>query len=103
MPGTVLRVMVAVGDQVAAGQELVVIEAMKMELAVTAPRDGPCRQSAPPSAPRSRAIRRWSRWTTDHSLSVITTLSISTGSVGRSRPSRSTFTIAKTVSIPDVT
>ena len=40
MPGTVLRVMVAVGDQVRAGQELVVIEAMKMELAVTAPRDG---------------------------------------------------------------
>ena len=31
MPGLVVRVNVAVGDQVAAGQGLVVIEAMKME------------------------------------------------------------------------
>ena len=40
MPGSVLRVSVGVGDPVTEGQELVVIEAMKMEVAVTAPRDG---------------------------------------------------------------
>jgi biotin carboxyl carrier protein len=40
MPGTVLRVLVAPGDEVAAGQTLVLLEAMKMELAVAAPGDG---------------------------------------------------------------
>ena len=40
MPGNVLRVLVAVGDTVAAGQPLVVVEAMKMEHQITAPADG---------------------------------------------------------------
>jgi acetyl-CoA/propionyl-CoA carboxylase biotin carboxyl carrier protein len=40
MPGTVLAVKVAEGDRVAAGQPLVVVEAMKMEHTVTAPVDG---------------------------------------------------------------
>ncbi|MGB8649491.1 MAG: biotin carboxylase N-terminal domain-containing protein [Mycobacteriales bacterium] len=40
MPGTVLRVAVAVGDQVRAGDALVVLEAMKMEHAVKAAADG---------------------------------------------------------------
>jgi acetyl-CoA/propionyl-CoA carboxylase biotin carboxyl carrier protein len=40
MPGTVLSVAVAEGDQVSAGQPLVVIEAMKMEHSVRAPFDG---------------------------------------------------------------
>ena len=40
MPGTVLRVDVAEGDTVVAGQQLGVVEAMKMELAMTAPYDG---------------------------------------------------------------
>ena len=40
MPGTVLRVLVSPGDHVAAGQTLVLLEAMKMELAVAAPGDG---------------------------------------------------------------
>ncbi len=40
MPGTVTVVRVAVGDEVAAGQSLVVVEAMKMEHSVVAPTDG---------------------------------------------------------------
>jgi 3-methylcrotonyl-CoA carboxylase alpha subunit/acetyl-CoA/propionyl-CoA carboxylase biotin carboxyl carrier protein len=40
MPGTVLSVDVALGDAVVAGQTLGVLEAMKMELALTAPFDG---------------------------------------------------------------
>ena len=40
MPGTVLAVKVAQGDQVTAGQPVVIVEAMKMEHTVTAPLDG---------------------------------------------------------------
>ncbi len=40
MPGTVLAVQVAAGDDVRAGQTLVVVEAMKMEHTVTTPVDG---------------------------------------------------------------
>jgi acetyl/propionyl-CoA carboxylase alpha subunit len=40
MPGTVLAIDVAVGDRVVEGQRLGVLEAMKMELALTAPFDG---------------------------------------------------------------
>ncbi len=40
MPGTVTVVSVAVGETVAAGQPLVVVEAMKMEHSVVAPTDG---------------------------------------------------------------
>ncbi|MEO6604021.1 MAG: biotin carboxylase N-terminal domain-containing protein [Aeromicrobium sp.] len=40
MPGTVLRVDVAEGDAVTLGQQLGVVEAMKMELALVAPYDG---------------------------------------------------------------
>ncbi|MDQ3150631.1 MAG: acetyl/propionyl-CoA carboxylase subunit alpha, partial [Actinomycetota bacterium] len=40
MPGTVLAVSVAEGDDVAAGTSLLVVEAMKMEHAVTAPVSG---------------------------------------------------------------
>jgi propionyl-CoA carboxylase alpha chain len=40
MPGAVLRVLVAVGDEVAAGQALVTIEAMKMEHQIVAPAAG---------------------------------------------------------------
>jgi acetyl-CoA/propionyl-CoA carboxylase biotin carboxyl carrier protein len=40
MPGTVLAVHIAEGDQVTSGQPLLVVEAMKMEHAVTSPLDG---------------------------------------------------------------
>ena len=43
MPGTVLRVDVAPGQTVDAGQTLVVLEAMKMELSVAAPVEGTVR------------------------------------------------------------
>jgi biotin carboxyl carrier protein len=40
MPGRVTRVEVSVGDAVKKGQELIVVEAMKMENALVAPIDG---------------------------------------------------------------
>jgi acetyl/propionyl-CoA carboxylase alpha subunit len=40
MPAKVVRIAVAIGDAVTEGQTLVVLESMKMELGVTAPRDG---------------------------------------------------------------
>ena len=40
MPGTILKVNVAVGEAVKAGQVLVVLEAMKMENDIVAPADG---------------------------------------------------------------
>ncbi len=38
--GTVVKVLVAPGDHVASGQPLVIVEAMKMETEISAPRDG---------------------------------------------------------------
>ena len=40
MPGVVLQVMVAVGDRVSAGDKLIVLESMKMEIVVSAPHAG---------------------------------------------------------------
>ena len=40
MPGRVTRVAVSVGDAVKRGQEMIVVEAMKMENALVAPMDG---------------------------------------------------------------
>jgi propionyl-CoA carboxylase alpha chain len=40
MPGTVVSVAVAVGDEVVAGQPVLVLEAMKMQHTVAAPHDG---------------------------------------------------------------
>ena len=50
--GSVWKILVEPGQAVAAGQPLIVVEAMKMELAVTAPRAGivkriSCRQGRP--------------------------------------------------------
>jgi len=44
MPGTVVKVFVAVGDVVASGQDLLVVEAMKMEIKITATIPGTVRQ-----------------------------------------------------------
>jgi biotin carboxyl carrier protein len=40
MPGVVLKILVAVGDQVTKSAPLLILEAMKMEHQITAPRDG---------------------------------------------------------------
>jgi biotin carboxyl carrier protein len=40
MPGKVVRILVAAGDSVAARQPVVVVEAMKMENEINAPKDG---------------------------------------------------------------
>ena len=40
MPGTILEVLVSQGDEVDSGQALLVMEAMKMEHRITAPKDG---------------------------------------------------------------
>ncbi len=40
MPGKVVRVLVSVGDKVEAGQGVIVVEAMKMENEITAPKPG---------------------------------------------------------------
>ena len=46
MPGTVIKVLVAAGDRVAAREPLVVLEAMKMETPLVAPYDGDGRSGA---------------------------------------------------------
>ena len=40
MPGSIVAVQVAVGDAVTKGQTLLVMESMKMETTIAAPRDG---------------------------------------------------------------
>lgn len=40
MPGSVLRILIAPGDVVVKGAALLILEAMKMEHQITAPRDG---------------------------------------------------------------
>ena len=40
MPGLVLNVLTQVGDEVTEGQELIILEAMKMENAIKSPQDG---------------------------------------------------------------
>ena len=40
MPGKIVRILVQVGDEVVAGQGIIVVEAMKMQNELKAPRDG---------------------------------------------------------------
>jgi biotin carboxyl carrier protein len=58
MPGRVVRVLVAVGDHVTARQGVVVVEAMKMENELRAPREGVVEQIAviPGSAVEAGAV-----------------------------------------------
>ena len=46
MPGKVIAVKKSVGDRVAKGEELLIVEAMKMENAIRAPRDARVKQIA---------------------------------------------------------
>ncbi|MBW8703241.1 Acetyl-/propionyl-coenzyme A carboxylase alpha chain [Streptomyces sp. MBT84] len=59
MPGTVTVVKVAVGDEVTAGQSLLVVEAMKMEHVISARTPGPSPNSTSPPARRSPWTRCW--------------------------------------------
>ncbi len=61
MPGKVVRVLVAPGDAVEAGQGLVVVEAMKMQNEMKAPRAGrvsavPAREGATVAAGEALAV-----------------------------------------------
>ncbi|MFA6411077.1 MAG: acetyl-CoA carboxylase biotin carboxyl carrier protein subunit [Syntrophales bacterium] len=40
MPGTIMEILVQVGDVVKADEEIAILEAMKMENPICAPRDG---------------------------------------------------------------
>jgi len=40
MPGTIAEILVEVGDEVKADEELIILEAMKMENPIVAPSDG---------------------------------------------------------------
>jgi biotin carboxyl carrier protein len=58
MPGRVARVLVAVGDRVTARQGVVVVEAMKMENELRAPKDGTVKEvlARPGAAVESGAV-----------------------------------------------
>ena len=58
MPGAVLEVLVAEGDRVERNQTVMVMESMKMELLISAPRDGVVRRvSVQPSQQVERGMR----------------------------------------------
>ncbi|WP_324274719.1 acetyl-CoA carboxylase biotin carboxyl carrier protein subunit [Blastococcus brunescens] len=59
MPGTVTAVDVAVGDAVAAGQRLLVLEAMKMQHPVVAGTAGVVRSWTSSRGPRWTPARCW--------------------------------------------
>jgi len=40
LPGTVIKILVNVGDKVTAGQDILILEAMKMENSITSQKDG---------------------------------------------------------------
>ena len=58
MHGKVLAILVEDGERVTSGQRLAIIEAMKMEHALTAPIDGTCGNRGRKRQPRSPKARR---------------------------------------------
>ena len=60
MPGVVLKVQVQQGQAVKAGQVLVILEAMKMENEIVAPKDGTVAQIV--AAKGASVAHRWSFW-----------------------------------------
>ena len=67
MPGRVVSVRVRVGDAVAAGEVMVVLEAMKMEHALVAPLAGAVAEIAAAEGDQVRRARRWRVWSRRHS------------------------------------
>ena len=58
VPGSVWKIAVEPGQRVAAGDTLVIVESMKMEMAVAALDAASCARCAAPKAGRSRSGRR---------------------------------------------
>jgi acetyl-CoA/propionyl-CoA carboxylase biotin carboxyl carrier protein len=73
MPGTVVSVLAEAGQQVTAGQRLVIVEAMKMEHTVTAPADGTVAELAVKPGQQVRM---------DETLAVISPQTPDSGSLG---------------------
>ena len=72
MPGNILSVNVAQGAAVKSGDILVILEAMKMENEILAPRDGTVAQSSSPRALPSIPALLWSFWRKEEQIWVLT-------------------------------
>ena len=60
MPGRVIDLVTKVGEQVKAGQKLLVTEAMKLETVIKAPKSAePCGRLSPAPARASRPVTCW--------------------------------------------
>ena len=63
MVANVAKVVVDAGDAVAAGDTLVILESMKMEIPVLAETPGPSPRCAVPRVTSSRRATSWRSWT----------------------------------------
>ena len=83
MPGKVVKVLVAVGDEVKAGQGVIVVEAMKMENELKSPKDGKVQARSPSKrVRRSKPARASSRSNSLATLESLVTLESSSRSNG---------------------
>ncbi len=89
MQGTIVKVLVAVGDAVEAGDTVCVLEAMKMENNITAERSGTV-TDVKVAARRHRGRRRRRR---RHRLIEYASLSSAHDEVGDRAPPPNTFTV----------